>query len=518
MKKKEQRPTKEHYQRLRLLTCEQLWTEEVPVFDKASPQERIERVSVVRAVGVAFSESGTPAQKERARQWLFALLQDPAEKIRRYAMVALPKIGAGETEEAALLTLLRKTPSDREKKFLAQTLEKIGGTATLETRTDGKYSSLDRTAQKVEANLARVRHPSTIRFENPLRHFKGLQIHLHGRSGLERLISEELQEQTKVEAKFRIIHSETGMLTITPRIPFKLADIYALRCFSTTSLVLGTVPHPKNEGDIAALASVIASHSARRIFETFTGGPLRYRLEFVSKGHQRSAVRALAQRVYTLCPKLLNDSRNAPWEIGIYPAAEGCSVELSPKLRPDPRFYYRSGDVPAASHPPLAACMARLAGREENETVWDPFCGSGLELIERALRGGVREIFATDRSEEAIATAQANIAAARLAPLKTTFACCDFRDYTTVLGLGTNTVSLVITNPPMGRRVPIANLHGLIRDLFNAASAVLRPGGRLVFVNPLTIEPEDRSLKLQFRQKVDLGGFSCRMEKYVKQA
>jgi len=266
------------------------------------------------------------------------------------------------------------------------------------------------------------------------------------------------------------------------------------------------------------LAAVIASLLSLRILRAFTRGTIRYRLNFVDKGHQRSAVRLLAGRVYARCPEMLNDPRHVTWTMDIYPAGPGHSVELRPNLTPDPRFYYRRQDVPAASHPPLAACMARLAGRVRPEIVWDPFCGSGLELIECALLGGVERIHGTDRSPAAIAIARRNFAAAKLDPLPAEFTCCDFRDFSTSAGPGPNSVTLVITNPPMGRRVPIADLRGLIKDLFNAAATVLRPGGRLVLANPLSVENPPPSLQLQFRQAVDFGGFDCRLEMYRKRA
>ena len=126
-------------------------------------------------------------------------------------------------------------------------------------------------------------------------------------------------------------------------------------------------------------------------------------------------MRLLAGQVYALRPEMLNDARNVTWTMDIYADGAGRSVELRPNLTPDPRFYYRRQDVPAASHPPLAACMARLAGRVEHEIIWDPFCGSGLELIECALLGGVERICGTDRSAAAIAIARGNFAAAKVA-------------------------------------------------------------------------------------------------------
>jgi tRNA G10 N-methylase Trm11 len=166
----------------------------------------------------------------------------------------------------------------------------------------------------------------------------------------------------------------------------------------------------------------------------------------------------------------------------------------------------------------MAACMARLAGRAQHEIIWDPFCGSGLELIESALLGGVERILGTDLSAAAIAITRGNFAALKTSRAPTELVCCDFRDFATSAGMGPNSVSLLITNPPLGRRVPIADLPGLMRDLFAVAATVLRPGGRLVLANPLSMEKPHPSLELQYRQAVDFGGFDCRLEKYRKRA
>ena len=534
----------ELYRQLRGLSCEQLWQEEVARFDRASPRERFQRVAVIRAVGVAFARARTAEQKAAARAWLARLLHDPQEKIRRYAMGALPKLGAGRREEAELLALLRTTTAEREQKFLGRALDKIGGTATLDV-VAGAPGVLPQTEQKVKASVARRQSPSTIRLDRVLSRFTGLRIHLRCRRGLETIVRDEVQERIGPRGQFRLAEVRSGLVALVPAVPFALADLYALRCFGTVNFVLGTVserlqscggtvggrppaggrpyigdPLPVNETDpagfVEALAAVIAAPSTRYLFSTLTEGSLRYRLDFVAKGHQRGAVRLVANRAYALCPELLNDARSAPWSIDVHPAGRGSSVELRPRLSPDPRFSYRQDDIPAASHPPLAACMARLAGRVSGEIVWDPFCGSGLELIESALLGGVQAVYGTDLSPEAVAIAQANFAAAKQPSVQAKFVCGDFRDFVTVPGLGPDSVTLMITNPPMGRRLRIPNLRGLLADLFAVAAAALKPGGRLVFANPLRIEPRDPSLRLQFRQVVDLGGFDCRLEKYLK--
>jgi 23S rRNA G2445 N2-methylase RlmL len=508
---------KELYRQLRVLSCEKLWNDEVALFDRSTPKERIERVAVIRAVGTVFSESGTAKQKAEVRSWLVGLLQDPSEKVRRYAMTALPKIGAGTVEEEVLLSLLRTTTVEREKKFLGQALDKIGGTATLSI-VGGVRGFLPQTEQKVKASVARRERPSVIRMDSTLSDFTRLRIHLHCRKGLEEIVRDEVKEYIAKHGKFRIVEVRSRLVAITPVAPFSLAHIYTLRCFATVGFFLGAVRSSNPAESADALASMITSSLSRSVLATFTEGSIRYRLEFVSKGHQRGAVRLLANRAYAMCPDVLNDARSAPWSVDLHPTGHGISVELRPKLTPDPRFTYREDDIPGASHPPLAACMARLGGKVNNEIVWDPFCGSGLELIERALLGGVRSIYGTDLSPDAIAISRANFAAAKVKAVQSKFICCDFRDYARVEGLGPKSVTLIITNPPMGRRIRVPNMRGLFGDLFAVAAEVLKPGGRLVFANPLRIEPLDPSLKLQYRQVIDLGGFDCRLEMYLKLA
>lgn len=504
---------KELYRRLRDLSCEQLWNEEVPRFDRASSRERMQNVAVIRAVGVAFAGRGTAEQKAGVRAWLVRLLQDPAEKIRRYATAALPKIGAGAGAERKLLSLLQTTTVEREKKSVGRALDKVGGRATLElvAREPGAFPQ---TEQKVRASVARREQPSVILLDRAFTGWAGLRIHLRCRRGLESILREEVEEVLAARHALRILDVRRGLVAVAPLAPFTLHDLYALRCFATVGLVLGSVRGTESAESLAAL---ITSPLSRRLLETFTDGPFRYRIEFVSRGHQRGAIREVANRAYALCPDILNDARLAPWSVDIQPAGRETWVELRPRLSPDPRWYYRLDDVAAASHPPLAAGMARLAGKVAGETVWDPFCGSGLELIERALLGGVRSVYGTDVSPEAIAIAQANFAAAKPPSVRATFACGDFREFGRVEGLRPESVTLMITNPPMGRRIRLVQPQTLFTDLFRVAAVVLKPGGRLVFPNPLRLEPADRSLQLQYRRAVDLGGFDCRLEMYRKE-
>ncbi len=506
---------KDLYRQLRALSREQLWSQEVPSFNQAAPRERMQRVALIRAVGVAFAASGTPAQQAEVRAWLTGLLQDPSEKIRRYAMAALPKLGAGAREEKELLNLLQPATGPREKKFLGRALEKIGGAATLAAVTQSP-GLLPQTELKVKASLARAESPSVIRLDRVFSPPRGLRIHLRCRKGLEALVRDEVREFIAKHGKFRLLEFRGRCVAIAPIAPFSLGDLFSLRCFDTLAFGLGVVRADRPAEAVEPLAAIIASPLTRQLLAAFTEGSLRYRLDYIGKGHQRGAVQLVTNRAYALCPEILNDARQAPWSIDLHAIRHGASVELRPRLSPDPRLYYRTDDVWAASHPPLAACMARLALPTKDDIVWDPFCGSGLELIETALRGGVKSLHGTDLDPAALAIAEANTIAAKLPGVSARFTCGDFRDFATVEGLGPHSVTLIITNPPMGRRIRVPSLFGLVGDLFAVAAQALKPGGRLVFVNPVRLDPKDPSLQLQSREVVDLGGFDCRLEVYRK--
>lgn len=500
---------KDLYRQLRALPWEKLWTEEIPRFNSASRRERLERVAVIRAVGVVFSERPTRENLTEVKAWLHTLLRDPQEKIRRYAAAALPKIGADLSDERELLALAGSAASAREKEHVGKALAKIGGKETLQHAE----SLPSRALQRVKAKVARAETPSSIRLDAPFTDVANIAIHLRCRSGLEKFVEDEAHAQ-----KFQIRERHRGLLIVSTAKPFTLSEIFKMRCFDTVAFAVNV------RGDAAAVAT---SPPAFQLLKTFTNGPIRYRIDFLDKGHQRAAVARLAQQIHARQPELINGGGDTPWTLEI----RGPHVQFAPKILPDPRFTYRRRDVPAASHPPLAACMARLAisgaasfgvrqaiaaptfsanDTLQPEIVWDPFCGSGVELIERALLGNVRKVIGTDLSPEAIKITPENFSAAAIPSVETNFVCSDFRNF------DAHDVSLIITNPPMGRRVPIPDLRALIDDLFRTAARALRPGGRLVLANPVGPTPASRSFRRDFSQLIDMGGFHSRLEKYSR--
>jgi 23S rRNA G2445 N2-methylase RlmL len=455
------RPDKERYRELRKLSREKLW----PLTDefKSRPE-----TALIRAVGVAFAEHDT----EKARDWVRPLLRDGDEKIRRYAINAWPKLRGDEGE---LLSVLKAASTDREREALHDALEKIGGAGALQIVG----------SQRIRA---RIENAGVIRMDRVFNPAKEIIIHLRCRSGLEGILSDEV----KAQGRFEIIETRQADVKIAAR-NFSLRLLYELRCFAIAGFTLPA----KND-----LAETISG--SREILEAFTEGSVTYRIDFVRKGHQRAVVKDLADKVFAKCPRLLNSPSQAAWTIAIL----GNSVEARPRLVPDPRFAYRADDVAAASHPPLAAAMARLAGPFKDEVVWDPFCGSGLELIERARLSGVKKLIGTDLSAEAIEISKKNLAAGAPA-VESVFLQTDFREAKDI------SPTLIITNPPLGKRVPIPDLKKLFEELFATVGKILPRGGRFVLVNPLRL-PAPAGMKMVFQQVVDMGGFNCQLEKYVK--
>ena len=503
------------YRQLRELPAGQLWGVEVPKFNQATGKERARQVALVRAVGVVFTHCSDPALKLQVKAWLKGLLQDPEEKVRRYAMAAIPKLGEDVEAEQEILTILKTSTVDREKRKAGAALEKIAGEETLKAVGAGAVG-LPLSEQKVRANVARRESPATIRVDAILDRYDTLRISLRCRRGLEAVLADEVRASDAAGGKFRVLEVRGCHVVVAAKGPFSLRDLYQLRCFDTMGFGLGRVRDPESPEAVAGLAKLIGSPLSERLMGSLTDGSWRYRLSFSGSENHDDDVAKVAAEAFKVNPRILNDAREAPWSVDVFLAPSAALAELRPKVSPDPRLTYRKGAINAASHPPLAACLARLAGRQANEVVWDPFCGSGLELIETALLGGVKEVIGTDLSEKAIAIAKDNWAAAGLEGVKSTFLTGDFRGYSEVPALVSGKLSLIISNPPLGRRVRVPNLHGLFADFFRIASATLRPGGRLIFVNPLRLETTDKTMRRDYRQEVDLGGYDCKVEMYVK--
>jgi hypothetical protein len=238
----------------------------------------------------------------------------------------------------------------------------------------------------------------------------------------------------------------------------------------------------------------------------------------------------LAARLARLGSVLINAPREADWDLMIDQMAG--RIVARPKSWFDLRFDYRERDVPASSHAPLAAALAWLAhhlprGRTPSEevpspgkvagtnaifpgegrrlVVWDPFCGAGTELIEAGLLNPHAQLIGSDLDPRAIEAASHN---ARRAGVKVNWSTGDFRQIAKQIG----PVDVILTNPPLGRRVAAGEALALADELIVLAARKLAPGkGRMVWVAPdparAAVAATRAGLRIQSTRHVDLGGF-----------
>jgi tRNA G10 N-methylase Trm11 len=284
------------------------------------------------------------------------------------------------------------------------------------------------------------------------------------------------------------------------------ASLFASRLWATAAV---RFPLEPDLGDPDALAAAlvreIAAPATRALLRAWTIGPIRWRLGFAS-GHKRAIVWRVARDVTAAAPELINDPAATTWDFLV--GADLRSLELVPRRLEDPRFAWRVAEVPAASHPTVAAALAWVAEARAEDRVWDPFCGAGAELVERARRGPYRALHGSDVDEAALEAARANLAAAGLLA---ELARADARTH------APGEVDLILTNPPLGSRVRI-DAAGLLADALPNLAGRLAPGGRLVWITPSPRRTgpvaERHGLRRTRALAVDLGGVRGQLERW----
>jgi 23S rRNA G2445 N2-methylase RlmL len=266
------------------------------------------------------------------------------------------------------------------------------------------------------------------------------------------------------------------------------------------------------ETEEEAVARAVTSDAARAVLATWTVGAVRYRIAWAEGGHRRAATWGAAAAVARRAPELVNDPTASLWEVRVETTRRFVDVSLEPRALEDPRFTWRRGDVPAASHPTVAAALARVAGARDDDVVWDPFVGSGAELVERGRLGRYRALHGSDVDARALAVARENLTAAGLT------ADLERRD---ALAGAPPGVTLVLTNPPMGRRVArTSGLAELLDRFVSYAAATLVPGGRLVWLAPWPARARHAAqaagLRLDRASVVDMGGFDAELQRWTR--
>jgi predicted RNA methylase len=429
---------------------------------------------------------------------LLAGLADDCERCQRVAASALGKLGDARAEPHLLARLGAASPELS--RVIVEALGKVGGHASLAqlealSPSDAELARRTTRARLLLSRRLRREEPSSLLLDRPLP--ARYRIAFECRRGLGEILMDELAALAPRQVSASSVEIEHAG---------SLRDLLVARTALHCGLVVPLSPDEKAPD--ARIAEALARPSTVAALAAWSEGPIRLRLDWQNSGHQRALSWAVAEQLARRAPVLLNDPRNPTFGVLADPSATGTLV-LVPRLDPDPRFAYRKRDVPAASHPTIAAALARIAGVRPADVIWDPFVGSGLELVERARLGPYARLIGSDIDPRALSAARENLDSAGVSGVE--LACADALDFSP------GSVSLVLTNPPMGRRVARDGSLATLLDRFvMRAGTLLSRGGRVVWLSVLDRRTESAARRAGFDvfsgPQLDLGGFSARVQ------
>ncbi len=468
-------------------------------FSSASPRARGRICRLLAKHGAA----------PRLATWLVGVLTDDEDAgVRKRAARALGQAKSAEVEAALAKAWERETdlPALR---AIAESLGKIGSPHVSELLGSKSVGDPDlaRIVQRARLIIDRtdIRATASKAIDPNRAPSRPLQTRFRCRAGLAPIVASELDKS------FSPHIASPGAVDAVLAHP--ISACFASRC----ALDFGFVVAPELvTGDDVNAAVVRALVNARRIFSELEPAPHRFRLSFTGSGHRRGAVWKIAEDVRKASPELVNDPTESSWEVIVRERAQAGKTHvellLIPSALEDSRFAYRVRDVPAASHPTIAAALARIGGAREDDIVWDPFVGSGSELIERAKLGKYARLIGSDIDDKALDAARENAKAAGV-------------DIELVNGdalkFSPGNVSLIISNPPLGRRLHReSDLRVLFDRFLSHAASLLTPDGRIVWVSPLAARTSEQAKKLGLKQDrgidIDMGGFSGQIQLFSR--
>ena len=428
-----------------------------------------------------------------AREHLISMINDADEHARRMAISAVGQWKDLDPEvalklESDLLAVVDDV-DDATRRTIQKTLGRIGAEKTRDWLTTKENTSMADVL--IERRLTRTgeqRLDLEAMLESPV------DIQITCKPGLEGIV--EAQLAGAFECK-------PGPGRLTAKFSGPLLLPYASRSMMSYRFVFSLKATGNDVDDVVKALSV---GKVSNLLKTISPDGARFRLNWVS-GKRRSDTREVAKRIAADVPWLVNDPVERDWEFGVEFRNGRLFVTCEPRLD-DPRFTWRVADVPAASHPTVAAALVWLSEPRKDDVVWDPFMGSGLELAERAHIGPFERLIGSDIDQDAIDAANLNFANVE-AEIEVHQA--DAKSFSP------RGVTAIITNPPLGWRVhELSDLKDLNYAFLRNAWRVLKPGGRIAWTTRFIrdTDPEARRLGFKIRQsfQVDLGGLNAHMQ------
>ena len=152
----------------------------------------------------------------------------------------------------------------------------------------------------------------------------------------------------------------------------------------------------------------------------------------------------------------------------------------------------KSGMIP----PKLARIMINLSGAKSDQTLLDPFCGSGT-VLQEGLFLGFKNVFGTDTSEKAVEDTKTNLEwVSRKFRLPTDGARVELKDVRNISKIWEEMIDVIVTEPYLGptlhQRAGVEEinknkqtLERLYIDAFSEFKKVLKKGGAVVIIFPV---------------------------------
>lgn len=402
-----------------------------------------------------------------------AVVGDSEPKVRKNAAIALGKSGA-EQAVAALAQALASEQIGWVRTSIILALGAISGDAAcaaLQTVTPQDAAEHEALRKALDRCIPREQSISWRQTAT------GLTLLLSAPPGLEELAIGEAAARGIAGLE---LYGD-GLLRCAPgTAPWQ--PLPALRCIDELLIDGGrgaaiTTDHP--DACSASVARLLASSPVIATIRTWLDTPadeLRYRFSFTQRIRREVLRAAISAARAVLDPQQLIDSPSN-YAIELIVDAPSGQLLIKPSFIDDSRFAYRHADVGAAINPVVAACLARLVRTTEAGTIFDPTCGSGTLLIERALLDPATRLLGRDISPTAVAAAATNVRAAGLVD-RIQIGRGDARDST-----AWPQCDEVIANLPFGLRTRHgeSDLDQLYAQIVTHTAHRLNSGGRAVF-------------------------------------
>lgn len=432
-----------------------------------------------------------------ARETLISLISDEDAHTQRMAISAVGQ-WRDLSDDAALLLeskLLALAPDadDATRRAIEKSLARIGGEATRRWLSDSGTATGNEVM--VERRLSRTGE-QTLDMKAVLN--APVTVEMTCKPGLEGIVAAQLPN-------FECKNVAPGVVRTTTIGP--LRALYESRSMMSFHF---TMSIPRTGDDVHDITELLTRGEASELFRTFSPNGTRFRLSW-KKGKKRATTIQIAKRVASTVDWLTNDPVERDWEVLVELSETTSHVTIEPRIE-DPRFPWRVADIPAASHPTVAAALVWLSTPRPDDVVWDPFMGSGLELCERAHVAKFSKLIGSDIDAAAIKAAKKNFAhiGADVDVFKS-----DARNF---LPYG---VTVIVTNPPLGWRVSEETaLRDLMKEFLQNAWKNMKPGGRLVWTTRFARQTDPIARKIGFKVResfpVDLGGLNAHMQLLLK--